>query len=384
MYVHTRTLGWLARRALFRRPFSFRRSLYAAGFGFGQALLGSAVSLARALDGLYYPDFTRTRVPAPLFVIATPRSGTTYLHHLLALDEERFLSCKLYQTIVPSILLERALARLGELDGATGRVLGRLLEAIDKRMFTDWESIHRVSLRSDEEDESLFVYSLTSPALYLLFPFIREMPEFVEITRLGRRVVRRVARDYRDTLKRWVYLAGDERTPLIKNVLLPSRLAVSDRAFPDARYIHIVRDPREAIPSAVSMFHTMWQSHSNIAADSPATRALGDMFLEHYRLLCDQARVRPPERWIQVRYEALIDDPIGTVERIYGVLGAELGPAFRARLESAAAEARRFKSRHRYDPSEFGLADSDLQRALGEHWDAVVGQEARVRSVSSV
>jgi hypothetical protein len=381
MYVHTRTLAWLARRALFRRPFSLRRCLYAAGFGFGQTLLGGAVSVARALDEVYYPDFTRTRVPAPLFVIATPRSGTTYLHHLLALDEERFKSCKLYQTIAPSILLEHALRRVGELDERGGRMLGRLVDAIDRRMFTDWEEIHRVSLRSDEEDESLFVYSLTSPALYLLFPFIRELPEFVEITRLGRRVVRRVARDYRDTLKRWVYLTGDERTPLIKNVLLPSRLAVSDRAFPDARYIHIVRDPREAIPSAVSMFYTMWQSHSpNIAADSPATRALADMFLEHYRLLCEQGRTRSPERWIQVRYEALIADPVGTIEGIYATLGAEVSPAFRARLERAVGEARRFKSRHRYDPSDFGLTDEDLRGALGEFWDTALAPPRRVAS----
>lgn len=377
MYVHTRTLGWIARRALFRKPFSFRRSLYAAGFGLGQSLLGGVVSLARALDGLYYPDFTRTRVPAPLFVIATPRSGTTYLHHLLALDAENFLSCKLYQTIAPSILLERAIARLAEIDARSGRVLGRLIAAIDSRMFTDWESIHRVSLGSDEEDENLFVYSLTSPALYLLFPFIRELPEFVEITRLGRRAVRGVARDYRDTLKRWVYLAGDERAPLIKNVLLPSRLAVSDRAFPDARYIHVVRDPREAIPSAVSMFYTMWQSHSpHIRADSPATRALADMFLEHYRLLCEQAKIRPKNRWIQVRYEALIDDPVSTVEHIYTVLGLPLGAAFRARLERAAAEGRHFKSRHRYDPTEFGLSEDDLRRALGEYWESSLAPAA--------
>jgi hypothetical protein len=314
-------------------------------------------------------------------VIATPRSGTTYLHHLLALDEERFKSCKLYQTIAPSILLERAIQRVGELDERSGRILGRLVDLIDERMFTDWEEIHRVSLRSDEEDESLFVYSLTSPALYLLFPFIRELPEFVEITRLGRRVVRRVARDYRDTLKRWVYLTGEERTPLIKNTLLPSRLAVSDRAFPDACYVHIVRDPREAIPSAVSMFYTMWQSHSpSIAADSPATRALADMFLEHYRLLCEQGRSRPRERWIQVRYESLITDPVGTVEGIYAVLGAPVSAAFRARLERAAAEARRFKSRHRYDPSSFGLTDDDLRHALGEFWDAAVTPAAQAAS----
>lgn len=374
MYVHARTLGWLFRRALFQKPFSLRRSVYASGFGISQALLGVVVSVARAFDRLRYPGFTELPVPAPLFVIATPRSGTTYLHHLLELDEERFFSCKLYQTILPSITLDRAVRRAAEVDASTGRLFGRLLDAIDSRIFTDWEEIHRVTLRSAEEDENLFVSSLTSPALYLLFPFVRELPEFVEITRLGSGVVRRVAEDYRETLRRWIYLEGDARTPLIKNVLLPSRLAVSDSAFPAARYVHVVRDPREAIPSAVSMFYKMWQSHSpNIAAASPSTRALADMFLEHYRLLCEQGRTRPTDRWVQVRYEALVEDPVATVEHIYSAFGLPVSAAFRARLERAAGEARRFKSRHRYDPSDFGLTEGDLRAGLGEHWASAIG-----------
>jgi hypothetical protein len=210
-----------------------------------------------------------------------------------------------------------------------------------------------------------------------LFPFIRELPEFVEISRLGARAVRRVAEDYRETVRRWSYLEQDERTPLIKNVLLPSRLIVSDRAFPAARYVHVVRDPREAIPSAVNMFYTMWQSHSpHIPADSPATRALADMFLQHYRMLCDEGRKRPSDRWVQVRYESLIENPIATVERIYAAFGWPISAAYRARLQHAAREGRRFKTRHRYDPSKFGLSEQDLRAGLGEHWQSVIGAEA--------
>ncbi|HEY3495504.1 MAG TPA: sulfotransferase, partial [Polyangiaceae bacterium] len=372
MYVHVRSLGWLTSRGLVKGPLSLRLTGYAFGFGLVHGLLGGTVSLARWLDGLVYPTLELAPIPAPVFVLATPRSGTTYLHQLLALDEERFASCRLYQTIVPSILLERAIDWLRGLRGPAGSVLGALVGAIDSRMFTDWDGIHRVSLSSWEEDESLFVYSLTSPALYLLFPFIREIPEFVEITRLGRRTIRRVASDYRQTVQRWVYTSGNQRTPLIKNVLLPSRLPVAARAFPDARYVHVVRDPREAIPSAVSMFHTMWQSHSpGIAADSPATRALADMFLTHYRLLCEEGRKQPPDRWIQVRYDDLIRDPIGTVERIYSAFGYSVGAEFRARLEQAAAQGRSFKSRHQYALEQFGLTEGDLREGLGEHWDGL-------------
>jgi len=372
MYVHARTLGWLTRRGVVGSGLTLKRGAYAMGFGLAHASLYGGVSVARWLDHVLYPDFRHTPVQPPVFVIATPRSGTTYLHHLLALDEERFTSFKLYQTLAPALVLERALNRLGALDRQAGLGLERLVDAIDRRLFTSWDGIHQVGLRADEEDENLFVYSLVSPALYMLFPSIGKLPEFVDIAGLGSEAIERLARDYRESVQRLVYLAGGERTALIKNVLLPSRLPVARLAFPEARYVHVVRDPRDAIPSAVSLFYAMWQSHSPaIAADSPATRELSRMFLEHYRMLCDEGKRQPQDRWVSVRFESLIEDPVGAVARIYDAFGFAMTPAFRARLEQAAANGRQFKSRHAYDLERFGLTEGDLREALGAHWESV-------------
>jgi len=376
MYVHWPTLGWLARRGMFGVGVTHRRRARIAGFGLALGWLWSVVSVARALDRWVYPALQKASIPPPLFVIATPRSGTTFLHHLLALDDERFVGFKLYQTIAPALLLERAIGLVQRLDAAAGGGLGRLLDRLDRRMFTAWEGIHQVGLRADEEDENLFVYSLVSPAVYLLVPTIGEHPELIDVTGIGRGPIQRLAHDYRESVRRLVYLAGGARAPLIKNVLLPSRLPVAQHAFPEARYVHIIRDPREAIPSAVSMFYAMWQTHSpNIAEDSPETRALAEMFLEHYRLLCEEGRRQPPERWMSVRFETLVEDPLGTIEHIYATFGLSVSARFRERLEQAVADVRRFKSRHTYDLARFGLTENDLRRSLGDHWE-VVSQRA--------
>jgi omega-hydroxy-beta-dihydromenaquinone-9 sulfotransferase len=374
MYVHAKTVGWLTRRGARDGGLTLRRGLYTGGFALAHAFMCSSVSIARWLDRFLYPEFEHTKVTPPLFVIATPRSGTTFLHHLLALDDERFVSFKLYQTLAPSVLLDRAITLVSELDERAGLGLGRVLDAIDRRMFTAWNGIHRVGLRADEEDENLFVYSLVSPALYMLFPTIRAMPELTDLSGFTRQSLRRIAKDYRETVRRLLYVTLGERTPLIKNVLLPSRLAVAKLAFPEARYVHIVRDPREAIPSAVSLFYAMWQTHSPaIAPNSPATRALADMFMKHYRLLCDEGQQQPPESWVTVRFESLVADPVGTVSGIYDALGLTMTTRFRERLELAAADGRRFKSRHSYDLERFGLTEDDLRSALGPHWDSVTG-----------
>jgi len=374
MYVHAKTVAWLSRRSARPNALTLRKSLYTGGFALAHAVMCSSVSIARFLDRFFYPAFEQTPVTPPVFVIATPRSGTTFLHHLLALDDEQFVSFKLYQTIAPSVLLDRAINALRAANEQAGLGLGRVLDAIDRRMFTSWNGIHRVGLRADEEDENLFVYSLVSPALYMLFPAVRAVPELIDLSGLSQKVLRRLAHDYRETVRRLLFVTGGERIPLIKNVLLPSRLSVAKLAFPNARYIHIVRDPREAIPSAVSLFYAMWQSHSpQIAADSPETRALAQMFLKHYRLLCDEQQKQPPESWISVRFESLVSDPVATVSGIYEALGLPMSPRFRARLEQAAADGRRFKSRHSYDLARFGLSEEDLRNALGPHWQNVTG-----------
>lgn len=376
MYVHAKTVSWLTRPGARGGSLTLRKSLYTGGFALAHAVMCSSVSIARFLDRFLYPAFAHTPVTPPVFVIATPRSGTTFLHHLLALDDEQFVSFKLYQTIAPAVVLDRIIGALRDANERAGLGLGRVLDAIDRRMFTSWNGIHRVGLRADEEDENLFVYSLVSPALYMLFPAVRAIPELIDLSGFPQKSLRRLAHDYRETVRRLLFVTGGQRTPLIKNVLLPSRLPVAKLAFPNARYIHIVRDPREAIPSAVSLFYAMWQSHSpHIAADSPETRALAGMFLKHYRLLCDEGRTQPPENWITVRFESLVADPVGTVSGIYEALGMPVSARFHARLSQAAAEARRFKSRHSYDLARFGLSEEDLQSALGPHWESVTGAE---------
>src|SRR6185369_15066256 len=80
------TVAWLSRRSARPNALTLRKSLYTGGFALAHAVMCSSVSIARFLDRFFYPAFEQTPVTPPVFVIATPRSGTTFLHHLLALD----------------------------------------------------------------------------------------------------------------------------------------------------------------------------------------------------------------------------------------------------------------------------------------------------------
>jgi hypothetical protein len=39
------------------------------------------------LDLVLFPRYRRAKIEAPVFIIANPRSGTTFLHRIMCLDE---------------------------------------------------------------------------------------------------------------------------------------------------------------------------------------------------------------------------------------------------------------------------------------------------------
>lgn len=368
MYIHVKTLGWFRHGS--RRPLTWRRALMLAFIAFLYVLLVGLLQTGRALDHLLFPGFRRTPVGKPVFIIATPRSGTTLLHHLLALDEETFTHFRLYQTVFPTVLVNRVVDLFAAIERTLHVPFSRLVRAINARMFTNWEGIHDVGLDAEEEDEAVWVYSLVSPSTYFLFPDVDGIPELRNVDVLGPGVRAGLARTYRTTVQRHLYTHaagrdGSTRTMLVKTVLIPNRLDSARQAFPEARFVRVVRDPRHAIPSAMSLFYAMWKTHSpEIARNDPETRGLAKLFLDHYRRLCLFAEEAPSDRCLTVFFEDLVDNPMAEVERIYAFLGQEISAVQRARLVDRLGRINTFKSEHAYSLEDFGLTETDILEPL--------------------
>lgn len=326
----------------------------------------------RALDYIFAPGFRKVQVRGPVFVVATPRSGTTFLHHLLALDEQTFTHQKLYQTVFPAVLTNYVVHALNGIESELGIPWSRSIAALNERIFQHWKGIHSVRIDAEEEDESLFFAALASPSLYLLMPFLESAPEFQDLTQMDARRQAKLSRDYQLSVKRHLYTEsknshGNPRELLIKNVLLPSRLALTKAAFPDAKFIRLVRDPRTAIPSAMSLFFTSWRVHSpSIPMNGPETKALGEMFINHYRRLHDEARGPDASKVLTIRFEDLIQNPVATVEMIYQTLGYDFTENYAQILEQTCRSPKAFKSEHSYSLADFGLTEADIIHKLGD------------------
>src|ERR1022692_3425797 len=126
------------------------------------------------LDDLFFPAYRNQPVEQPLFILGNFRSGSTFLHRLLARDATTFTSlrtCDIF--LMPSITQRRLFHGLGRIDAWLGAPLAKLLKRFDDR-FLGRVRIHKIGLFEPEEDEMILMYAWSSLFVGFLFPFLEE------------------------------------------------------------------------------------------------------------------------------------------------------------------------------------------------------------------
>jgi Sulfotransferase family len=154
------------------QPFRLRRWVIVACFMLLLASFWVVVAVGRALDHLLFPGFKRQVIRKPVFIIAPPRSGTTFLQKLLARNREVFAPVLMYQTIFPSITLQKIILGIASLGEKKDGLLGEVIGWVERHFFGGWDNMHKMRFNQPEEDDGFFVYTFVTEAIYLLFPYV--------------------------------------------------------------------------------------------------------------------------------------------------------------------------------------------------------------------
>ena len=156
-----------------------------------------------------------------------------------------------------------------------------------------------------------------------------------------------------------------------KNPAFCQRIPVLLATFPEARFVHLVRDPREAIPSRLHLVRAIWRHRLPWFRDPTEAQiaAIVDDSVASYLLAHRDLSPVPRERKIVVRFEELMDDPNRTADSVRWQFGLER----RAADRDPARGARKRNPRHVL--AEFGLDDATIEGRLrdvfeehGVHW----------------
>jgi omega-hydroxy-beta-dihydromenaquinone-9 sulfotransferase len=293
-------------------------------------------------------DATEIHEP-PVFIIGHWRSGTTYLHELMHLDE-RFVSPTTYQCFAPHhcLLTEGLMNMLGSWLMPKQRPMDNMAAGWDR----------------PQEDEFALL-TLGAPTPYERMAFPNEAPphaEFLDMRGCAPHDLQRFEAAMIHFTKLLTY--ATHKRVLLKSPPHTGRIEVLSRLFPGAKFIHIVRHPFALFPSTMRL----WQSLDEVQGlQMPQGKGLDEYVFgcltRMYGGFEDQRRRLDPQSIYEIRYEDLIANPVAEVGKMYEKL--ELGDFEVVRGKIAAFVA----SQKDYKPNKHKLDDA-LKARIRERWAA--------------
>lgn len=322
-------------------------------------------ALCRLLDELLFPNYKHIKIQQPVFIISNPRSGTTYLHRLMCLNDEKFVYNLLYHTTFPSIIFYRFVQIMSGIDKKIGRPLHWVLDKINSIMFKGWDEIHKTGFNASEEDEGWHFISGISASIGLITPYLNEFKELYIPDNLSEKEKNNINEYYKATIQRWMYALGSDKVFLSKTVMSSGRLEMLHDIFPDVKIIFLIRNPYEAIPSFTSMFAEPWSAlYPEIPHNSPVYREWGEAGIEYYKYFNIEKHKFNKENFITIPYTDLISNPKETVLKIYEQLNLELTPNFLQKLDAETQKQRKYTSKHSYSLEEYGFEKEHIYSEL--------------------
>ena len=241
---------------------------------------------------------------APIFIIGHWRSGTTYLHELLSFDPQ-FSYISLWNTMLPDSFL--------------------ILEPMKKflsRFLPSTRPMDQIEVAADgpyEDEAGLSVIYNWSFFHALHFPRNAEEQYLKSIH----------FHDFSDMeIKNWkkIYLkflktvsfSNSEKRLVLKNPPNSTRIKEILEIFPDAKFIHIYRNPYMVYLSTKKMRRKVLDK---LALQNAYEEEIEEQVINNYKRLMkslfEQKKKIPSHNLIEISYEDLVKDPLKQVKNIY-------------------------------------------------------------------
>jgi len=291
------------------------------------------------------PGIAEEEIRRPIIITGLPRTGTTLLHSLLALDRTSRVPLT-WETVYPSPPPETATYH-------TDRRIGKVDRQIRwfHRMVKGFNRIHPVGASLPEECLVIFSYSLLS----YQFETTHRLPSYLnwlegQDLRPAYEVHRRFLQhlQWRCPGERWVLKA-------------PAHMFDFEALFstyPDACVVMTHRDPIAVTASNASLtatLRTAFSDHVDPFEVGPECSqrwagAIGKALRSRDR------GCAPAERFLDLYYVDLMADPVGSVRKVYARFDLPFPEGLEERISEFMRRNPKDKfGKHRYSLEEFGL-----------------------------
>jgi len=309
------------------------------------------------LDKIFYPQYQHIEVKNPIFIIGHPRSGTTFLHKMLG-HSEQAVKFKMWHIKFPAL---------------TARILVRPhINRLRKKGSTELlpkDTGHSVDLDKAEEEEILLtnIYNTQFLSVALLGFDDRDYPELQWCDQQPDSFRFRATTFLRGCFQRQIFATGKHQI-IAQTHFSTHRIKTLMEAFPDAKFIYIMRNPHQVVPSFFSMLHKIidfrWGLEpipEKIIARYNKRRyqAMIDLYRYFYDL--QQSGEMPEERVMVINYDELKSDLENTINKIIAFTGLSASDVMLKKISDQAVKQKNYRPEHNTMPlEEFGVTREQI------------------------
>ncbi|MGH9283635.1 MAG: sulfotransferase family protein, partial [Acidimicrobiales bacterium] len=302
-----------------------------------------------------HPAVAARPLPAPVVVTGMPRTGTTLLHNLLALDPAH-RALRVWEALRPVPPRDEAEAEERQARAAAW------LEAFH-RMVPEFQAIHAATPTGPEECDALLQNTFASQHFDDMF----DAPAYSAWLATAS-----LSAEYGHYALQLRALSASSPPGTTWALKSPSHLGHLDAlraALPGVTVVLCHRDPREAVGSYASLIHALRRPYSAVADPAVAGRqALQRASVAMGRAL--GVRDQASAGFVDVSYPLLEKDPLSAVRRVYEQTGRSLTAGAEAPMAAwVAANTRHLHGPHRYDLARFGLHEGEVVAAFEPYLD---------------
>jgi omega-hydroxy-beta-dihydromenaquinone-9 sulfotransferase len=319
----------------------------------GRAAMVTSSSVSNAAkawleDLIHGAKVARTPIAPPLFILGIWRSGTTHLHNLLTRDD-RYAYPNNYQTCFPRTFLTTEWFQAA---------------FVDAFMPNHRPQDNMTMGMRDPQEEEFALCALTGHSFIMSWAFPRSAADYGRFLTLRRTSDAEVA-EWKSAmagfLRKLSYKYG--KPLILKSPGNTCRIRRLLEVFPDARFVHIHRDPFAVHQSTQHMLRSVlpWVALQKPDLDNLSERCIRD-YKEVYDAFFEERSLIPKGRFHEIGFEDLEREPIKQLRHLYAALDlpdfATAEPAITRYLESLG----------HYKKNVFPEMDEGTRKRLGREY----------------
>lgn len=292
----------------------------------------------------------------PLVITAMPRSGTSALHRLLAVDPQ-FQGLQRWLAAAPMVR-----PPVSEWSRHPAFQASKADTDTFNKESPEFASAHEEAAHAVEECMEVLQQGFVSNMFASRFP----TPTYTQW--LLKSSERDSYHRYADVL-RLIGLEEQHKRWLLKNPGHTWHPDLLFEVFPDAQVIQTHRDPAAAIPSLCSVLHML---HTvTVGRDNARPDRLGLVEVAKWRMAMERTqavRKLRPDRFFDVDFREFHADPMRVVGNIYAHFRLELTDDVKGRmLHWLRMQPPEQKTGHRYVPETFGLTTAGIRAEFADY-----------------